>query len=181
MAFATRKPGLQKLVLLCSSSAMVASASAAELTFEPAIEATATHYETNSDSRGDLENQALLLNPSLLTRYNSRLLNIALNLSHIEVIQNKQSSELDKAFTDYQFNSRLGLLDQRLQLQLNTAKRHRALTTGNALVADPVLNAEELISTRTDSANAAFSSRNPTYIGLELSASGTQTRATRML
>ncbi|ALS97647.1 hypothetical protein [Lacimicrobium alkaliphilum] len=177
MASATRKPGLQKLVLLCGSSALVTSANAAELTFEPTIEATATHYQTDSDSRGDLDNQALLLNPSLLTRYSSRLLNVALNVSHTEVMQNKQSSELDKGFTDYQLNSRLGLLDQRLQLQLNTAKRYRALTTGNALVADPILNAEDLVSTRTDSASAAFSSRNPAYIGVDLIASGNQTRA----
>ncbi|GGD69124.1 outer membrane beta-barrel protein [Lacimicrobium alkaliphilum] len=177
MAFSTSNPGLQKIVLLCGGTVLATATHAAELTFEPVIEATATHYKSDSDSRGELENQALLLKPSLLTRYNSRLLNVALNVSHTEVMQNKQSSELDKGFTDYQFNSRLGLLDQRLQLQLNTAKKHRALTIGSVLVADPILNAEELVSTRTDSGNVSFSSRNPAYLGVDLVAGANQTRA----
>ncbi|WP_088330342.1 TIGR03016 family PEP-CTERM system-associated outer membrane protein [Lacimicrobium sp. SS2-24] len=178
MAWKTGKPALHKAMLLCGGSMFVATtANAAEVTFKPVIEATATYYDTQSDSEGDLENQALLLNPSLLTQYNSRLLNVALNVSHTKVMQDKQSDELDKSFTDYQLNSRLALLDQRLQLQLNTAQRHRALTIGNVLISDPILNADELVSTRTDTANVAFSSRNPAYLGVDVVASGSQTRA----
>ncbi|MBN7826673.1 TIGR03016 family PEP-CTERM system-associated outer membrane protein [Bowmanella dokdonensis] len=160
-----------KLTFLSISVLSGLATQAGELTFAPEITLSGVQYETDYAEREDLDNTAIVLKPSLTSNYDSRIWDAALSVKHTAVFQDENSSELDKSFTDYRFNSDLSLWDDRLGLQVSSSRTKRATSQADSLVVDPLLGASELVKSRNRNAVLSFESRDSGVIAFSGSAS----------
>ena len=99
---------MKRVGVACAIALQPLMAQGGELTLKPVLDVSAVTYETeypNTDEKSN--NNALLVKPSLATSYKSRLLNAALQIRNTTVKQSKNSAELDKQFTDVNFNSKM--------------------------------------------------------------------------
>lgn len=169
---------MKRVSVACAIALQPLMVQSGELTFTPVLGVSAVTYETehtNTDEKN--HNNALLLEPSLATTFKSQVLNAALRIKNTTVRQSKNSAELDKEFNDVNFNSKMGLWDQRIQLTAQSNRTHRALFTGDSGVTDPILNAKELSTVQSNAASFAFSPKKPSYVGLSLYARAGETRS----
>ncbi|GAA0369486.1 hypothetical protein GCM10009092_37170 [Bowmanella denitrificans] len=162
---------MKRISLACALVLHPLASQGADLEVKPTMGASVVTYKTEYPLDGEhTNNNALMLEPSLRTSYTSRALKAALTLKNTSVLQSKNSSELDKSFTDVNFNSNLGLWDQRIQFNAQSSRTHRASFAGDAGLTDPILNAEELSTVQSNNASLSFTPKRPDYVGVSLRA-----------
>ncbi|WP_102797850.1 hypothetical protein [Bowmanella denitrificans] len=169
---------MKRISLACALALHPLASQGGDLEVKPIVGASVITYKTEYPANGeDTSNNALMLEPSIRTNYTSKLLKAALTLKNTSVMQSKNSSELDKSFTDVNFNSNLGLWDERIQFNAQSSRSHRASFAGDAGLTDPILNAEELSTVQSNSASLAFTPKRPDYVGVDLFAQAGESRA----
>ncbi|MBT1064822.1 hypothetical protein KJY73_14615 [Bowmanella sp. Y26] len=169
---------MKRVSVACAIALQPLMVHSGELTFTPVVDVSTLTYETeHTNTQDKTHNNALLLKPSLATTYKSQLLKAALRVENTTVRQSKDSATLDKEFTDYNFNSKMGLWDQRIQVTAQSNRSHRALFSGDSGVTDPILNAEDLSTVQSNNASFAFFPKRPSYLGFSLFARAGESRS----
>lgn len=168
---------MMRVSVACAIALQPLIVQSGELTFTPVLDVSAVTYETkHPDTDEKSDNNALMLEPVLATTYKSQLLNAALRIKNTTVKQSENSAELDKEFTDVNFNSKMGFWDRRLLFTAQSNRIHRAQLGIDSGISDPILNAEELSTVQTNNASMSFSPQRPAYLGMSFFARAGESR-----
>ncbi|MDU0356386.1 hypothetical protein RS130_23055 [Paraglaciecola aquimarina] len=145
-----------------------------ELKIKGGVDTKAYLYETANGQESEfVSNEALVIKPSLTGIFSSKGLTASISaVNTIAKLQNDESADVDsdKQYTEFQYDSKVVLIENVMDITLNGRQRYRAASQAQSLVSDIVLAPGELTKFQTHNATFNFNTPNPKYIGLNFQA-----------
>ncbi|MFQ3196398.1 MAG: hypothetical protein ACI8R9_001090 [Paraglaciecola sp.] len=159
-------PACNKLILVAAFTCVSPNLLiAGELQITPNVNTTGYVYQTESESRENVSNQALVINTKVIGIYDARKASASVMVDHTYVQQKNDDPGADKSFTELKYTSDINLIDRIMSLSLSGGQSYRVLDASQGLVNDKVLAAGELTKISTNSAELNLSVPNPQYLG----------------
>ncbi|GAC40323.1 TIGR03016 family PEP-CTERM system-associated outer membrane protein [Paraglaciecola psychrophila] len=136
--------------------------------------------ETQIGDNEASQTEALIIKPSLLGSYNSRLLSASLTTNHSRVRRSVDSENVNNKtnqnYTDLKYTSNLTLIENALSLTLSGAQNYRVINQQQNGFSDVILGSDNLTKNRNNSAQLNFSIPNPLYVGFTLQSTYSKTQ-----
>ncbi|MFQ3191702.1 MAG: hypothetical protein ACI936_002846 [Paraglaciecola sp.] len=149
-----------------------------EVDISSTLSTTGYVYETEIEGGDALQNEALVIKPSVVGSYSRRLLSASLAANHTRVIRGADIRPNDggevggdssnQNYTDLTYKSALTLIENSLFLTFNGGQNYRVINQQQAGFSDEVLNSDNLTKSRSNRAQLDFSIPNPVYFGFNL-------------
>lgn len=156
------------------------SAFGQEVDISGTLNTTGYVYETEIGDNEATQTEALIIKPSILGSYKSRLLSASLTANHSRVKRSVDSENvIDKTnqnYTDLKYTSNLTLIENALSLTLSGAQSYRVVNQQQAGFSDVILGSGNLTKSRNNSAQLNFSIPNPLYVGFTLQSTYSKTQ-----
>jgi uncharacterized protein (PEP-CTERM system associated) len=156
------------------------SAFCQEVDISGTLNTTAYVYESEIGDNEATQTEALIITPSLLGSYSSRLVSASLSANHSRVRQSVESEDetdnTNQDYTNLRYSSTLTLIENALFLALNGAQNYRVVNQQQADFSDEILGSDNLTKSRNNSAQLNFSIPNPIYLGFTLQSTYSKTQ-----
>lgn len=160
---------------------LIGQSYAGDLDFSTTLNATGYVYETKIANNDAVSNEALVIEPSILTSYSNRRLSASLTANHTRVEQNQELDGADKDYTEFKYNSNLTLIDNSLFLSVNGAQTYRVINQQQEYVSDKILAAGDLTELRNNAASISFVIPNPKHLGVSIQSTYSKTETEESL
>jgi len=156
------------------------SAFGQEVDISGTLNTTGYVTETEIGDNEAAQTEALIIKPSLLGSYKSRLLSASLTANHSRVRRSVDNEDGDNTsnqnYTDLKYTSDLTLIENALFLTLSGAQNYRVVNQQQAGFSDVILGSDNLTKSRNNSAQLNFSIPNPLYVGFTLQSTYSKTQ-----
>jgi uncharacterized protein (PEP-CTERM system associated) len=168
------KGKVQLTLLVALFSSISTALFANELEFTPKVKTTGYIYETQVGSQESEREQAISIEPSILTTFSSKVFSAALAVNHTRVERKSDDSALDtslsdetnSSFTELDYSSNLTLIENVMNLSFNGSQNYRIVSQDQNFFADKILDSGDLTKSQRHGATFNFTTPNPRYIGL---------------
>jgi uncharacterized protein (PEP-CTERM system associated) len=164
------------VLLICVSF----SAFSQEVDISGTLNTTGYVTETEIGDNEATQTEALIIKPSILGSYKSRLLSASLTANHSRVrrsVDNEDGNDTsNQNYTDLRYTSDLTLIENALSLTLSGAQNYRVVNQQQAGFSDVILGSDNLTKSRNNSAQLNFSIPNPLYVGFTLQSTYSKTQ-----
>lgn len=129
---------------------------AAEIELQPALSLTTYGYGVKQAAADTDRGMAQSINPGLNLRYQGSWLQSNLGIDH-EALYYRDEQRDNSGYSNFRFDNRASFLREQLQLQLSSARSHRAAGNQFSRYADEVTNGDQMATVDNHSARMAFS------------------------
>ncbi|WP_158971694.1 hypothetical protein [Paraglaciecola sp. L3A3] len=160
-----------------SLSSLSFTALAGDVGFNAKVNSVAHIYETKRGEEEFIDNQALVITPSLLSTYTSKGFIASALAEHIIVEQGSDIEGADKSYTELQYNGTLTLIPNSMYIGFTGSRNYRVVNQLESDFGDKVLSPGDLTQYRSNGTNFSFSIPNPKYIGFSLQTSYNQSNS----
>ena len=165
------------------------SAFCQEADIRSTLSTTGYIYETKIGANETVQNEALIIKPSILGSYSGRLLSASLAANHTRVsksvgIKPDNGDEVggdrsNQNYTNLTYKSTLILVEDALSLTLSGSQNYREVNQQQTSFSDEILGSDNLTKVRNNKVQFDFSIPNPIYFGLSLQSTYLKTQAGR--
>jgi uncharacterized protein (PEP-CTERM system associated) len=156
------------------------SAFSQEVDISGTLNTTGYVTETEIGDNEATQTEALIIKPSILGSYKSRLLSASLTANHSRVrrsVDNEDGNDTsNQNYTDLRYTSYLTLIENALSLTLSGAQNYRVINQQQYGFSDVILGSDNLTKTRNNRAQLDFSIPNPLYVGFTLQSTYSKTQ-----
>lgn len=153
-------------LLACFCIFLPISGLSGELTFEKSVNTSANAYQTTRDNENTNESYALIVQPKLVSIYQSKDTTSAFIIDHT-IVEQSGDQNTDRSYTDFQLNSSIDLFENVLKLNMNAAQNYRVSSQSDSFISDRLLSDGDLSKNRKYSTSLDFTIPNPEYIGFD--------------
>lgn len=157
-------------ICMCSLSSTISVAG--DVDFIPKIDATGYLYETRRGSDAEfVSNNAIVINPSLLSTYTSKGFVGSILAEHTNVTQKQDTEGADKSYNELQYSSLFTLIENAMYIGAKGSQKYRVVSQINQDFGDKILSPGELTKYRTNGVNFSFTNPSPKYIAFNFDSS----------
>jgi uncharacterized protein (PEP-CTERM system associated) len=141
------------------------------------VNTTGYVYETQIGENEATQNESILIRPSIVGNYTSRILSASLTANH-SIIKKPSESNIDSEsqnFTELRYNSSLMLIKNVMGLSFSGSQNYRIVSQDQNYFADKILDSGQLTKSQRHVATFNFMTPNSSYLGVNFQTSYSKT------